>query len=105
MGAKGGRNKKGSRHLSTLIRDIGAKIDWDKTTLKDKDRMKKTHGNNAWEAIIYVAITQAIAGNDKARKWLAENGFGKKIDVTSDDESINPYAKLTADELRKLAND
>lgn len=103
MGAKGGRAKKGSKHLSTLIREIGENIDWDKTNLKNKDELKAKYGNNGWKAIVYVAWTKAMAGDPQAMKWLAENGFGKHVDITSKGESINPYAALTTEELRKLA--
>ena len=88
MGAKGGRAKKGSKHLSTLIRDIGANIDWDKTNLKDKEKLKKQYGNNGWQAIVYVAVTKAIGGDTKAMDWLAKNGYGTKLDITTDDEPI-----------------
>lgn len=88
MGSKGGKNKKGSKHLSTLIREIGENIDWDKTNLKNKDEVKTRYGNNGWKAIVYVAITKAMAGDHQAMKWLAENGYGKHIDITSGDEPL-----------------
>lgn len=87
-GAKGGSAKKGSRHLATLIREIGMNIDWDKTNLKDKAKLKEQYGKNGWQALVYVAMTKAISGDVKAMKWLADNGFGKKIDLTTDDEPI-----------------
>ena len=80
---------KGTKHLSTLIREIGENIDWSKTTLKNKDQMKELYGNNGWKAIVYVAMTKAMAGDPQAMKWLAENGFGKNIDITSGGEKIN----------------
>lgn len=79
---------KGTKHLKTIIQEIGHNIDWDKTTLKDKDRMKELYGNNAWKAIVYVAVTMAAAGDIKAMDWLAKNGYGTNIDVTSDGERI-----------------
>lgn len=88
MGAKGGTNKKGSKHLSTLIREIGENIDWDKTTLKDKEKMKENYGNRAWDAVVYVAFTKGMAGDIKAMDWLAKNGYGQKIDITSGDEPL-----------------
>lgn len=88
-GSKGGSNKKGSRHLSTLIRELADDIDWDLTTLKDKEKMKTLYGSNGWKAIVYVATTKAISGDTKAMDWLAKNGFGTKIDLTTDDEPIN----------------
>lgn len=87
-GLKGKDGTKG-RHLSTIIREIGENIDWSKTTLKNKDQMKELYGNNGWKAIVYVAMTKAMAGDPQAMKWLAENGFGKHVDITSDGEKLN----------------
>lgn len=89
LGAKGGRAKKGSRHLSNLIRDLAENIDWDLTTLKNKDELKKLYGKQGWKAVVYVAFTKSMAGDVKAMDWLAKNGFGTKIDLTTDDEPIN----------------
>lgn len=92
--AKGGTNKAGSKHLSTIIREIGDDIDWDKTNLKNKEQVKAKYGNNGWKAICYVAWTKAMAGDPQAMKWLAENGFGKNIKLEIDDprkEILNKY--------------
>lgn len=83
---------KGTKHLSTLIRNIGDDIDWNKTTLKDREAMQKRYGKNAWEAITYVAFTKAMSGDDKAMRWLADNGFGKHLDITTDGEKLNSVA-------------
>lgn len=80
---------KGTKHLSTLIRQIGDNIDWSKTTLKNKDQLRELYGNNGWKAIVYVAWTKAMAGDPQAMKWLAENGFGKNIDITTGGEKLN----------------
>jgi len=88
MGAKGGHAKAGSKHLKTLIQEIGNNIDWNKTTLKDKDKMRQTYGNNGWTALTYVAFTKALAGDPKAMEWLSKNGFGTNIDITTDGEKI-----------------
>lgn len=88
IGAKGGANKKGSRHLTTLIREIGYNFDWSKTTLKNKDELKKQYGKNFWEALVYVQATKAIAGDSQAAKWLAENGYGKQVNMDLTGESI-----------------
>ena len=88
MGARGGRAKAGSKHLSTLIREVGENIDWDKTTLKNKDQMKALYGNNGWVAVVYVAMTKAMAGDAHAMRWLADNGYGKNIDITTNGKDI-----------------
>lgn len=97
LGAKGGKAKLGSKHLTTLIREVGSNIDWSKTSLKDKDKMRQLYGTNAWEAITYVAFTKAMAGDPKAMEWLAKNGFSLNIDITSDGKRIN----FTPEELAK----
>lgn len=99
LGSKGGKAKAGSKHLSTLIREIGESIDWDKTNLKNKEELKAKYGNNGWKAIVYVAWTKAMAGDPQAMKWLAENGFGKHMDITSNGETINLPVPL--EDLRK----
>jgi hypothetical protein len=88
VGALGGKAKAGSKHLSTLIREIGENIDWDKTTLKNKEQMKALYGNNGWKAIVYVAMTKSMAGDAKAMEWLAKHGYGQNIDITSNGETI-----------------
>jgi hypothetical protein len=90
LGSKGGKNKTGTKHLKTLIQEIGNDIDWDKTTLKDKAQMKTLYGNNAWKALTYVAFTKAMAGDTKAMDWLAKNGYTQNIDITTNGESIQP---------------
>lgn len=88
LGAKGGRAKKGSRHLSNLIRELAENIDWDLTTLKDKESLKKQYGKQGWKAVVYVAFTKSMAGDVKAMEWLAKHGYGQKIDLTSDGNPI-----------------
>ena len=88
MGAMGGANKKGSKHLSTLIREIGENIDWDTTTLKNKEQMKALYGNNGWKAIVYVAMTKSMAGDAKAIAWLSKHDYGQNSNITSNGETI-----------------
>ncbi len=88
LGARGGRAKAGSKHLSTLIREIGNNIDWSKTTLKNKDQLKQMYGNNGFKALVYVAMTKALAGDPQAMKFIAENGFGKHLDITSNGKDV-----------------
>lgn len=91
-------SKKGTKHLSTIIREVGDNIDWSKTTLKNKNEMINMYGSNGWVAIVYVAWTKAVAGDAQAMKWLAENGFGKNIDITSNGE---PFKIIVDSEYAK----
>lgn len=88
LGSRGGKAKAGSKHLSTIIREIGENIDWNKTTLKNKDELQKLYGKNGWQAIIYVAVTKAISGDTKAMDWLAKNSFGTKLDLTTNGKDL-----------------
>lgn len=88
---------KGSLNLSTLIRDTLADIDWSKTNLKNKEELNEKYGRNGWLAIVYVAHTKAMAGDPQAMKWLAENGFGKQMDITSNGETLRGATITFAD--------
>lgn len=88
MGAKGGKAKAGSKHLKTLIQEIGNNIEWDKTTLKNKAELNKLYGKNGWTALTYVAFTKAMAGDTKAMDWLSKNGYGSQLDITTGGEPI-----------------
>lgn len=81
-------SKKGTRHLSTIIQELAEDIDWDKTTLKNKEELKEKYGKNGFKAVAYVALTKAMTGDVQAMKWLAENGYGKHLDITSGGETL-----------------
>lgn len=82
---------KGARSLSTIIRNLTENPpDWKLLPLKGKDEMAQRYKNkSAWEAIIFVAIGQAMAGDQQARDFLAKRGYGDKLDITSDDKPIS----------------
>lgn len=81
---------KGSKSLSTIIRDLTENTpDWSKIRLKNKEDFTKTYGNNrAWDAIVYVAISQAMAGDQQAREWLRKSGYGDKLTLEGGDKPI-----------------
>ena len=88
---------KGTRHLSTIIRNIMEDIDWSKTNLKNKDEVQAKYGTKGWDALTYVAVTKAMAGDPQAMKWLAENGYGKQVDITSNGETLRGATITFAD--------
>ncbi len=73
----------GTRSLSTIIRALTeSPPDWGLLPLKGSAEMAEKYKNkSAWEAIIYVALGQAMAGDQQARDFLAKRGYGDKIDV------------------------
>lgn len=88
VGALGGAAKKGSKHLSTIIRELADDIDWSKTTLNNKDELAKKYGKNGLKAVAYVALTKAMTGDTRAMEWLAKHGYGSNIDITSNGETL-----------------
>jgi hypothetical protein len=86
----GAGRPKGSRSLSTIIRQIGENPpDWKKVRLKGKDEFVKQYkSKSAWEAVVYVALSQAMAGDNSAREFLAKRGYGDRLDITSDDKPL-----------------
>ena len=72
-------SKKGSKHISTIVRELMEDLDWDKIPVKNKEDFKKRYGKNGWLAITSVAIGQAATGDRHAREWLRKAGFGDKL--------------------------
>lgn len=91
MGRRGGLAKKGSKHLSTLIRELSEDIDWDKTNLKNKEELNRRYGKNGWLAIVYVAFSKAMAGDTKAMDWLAKYGFADGKDPNAQGDTYNTF--------------
>lgn len=97
LGAKGGRAKKGSKHLSTRIKEFLT----DETfvqKLKDKDGKEIEIKGEQLEAIMRTLVIKARNGDTQAAKLLFENGWGSKISIdhTSSDGSMSLSDKLTA---------
>lgn len=88
-GSKGGTNKAGSKHLSTIIQELANDIDWDKTTLKNKDELKVKYGKNGFKAVAYVALTKAMTGDTKAMEWLAKHGYGNKLIIDDQRDPVD----------------
>lgn len=72
---------KGTKHLSTIIRELADDIDWSKTTLNNKEELAKKYGKNGFKAMAYVAFTKAMTGDTRAMEWLAKHGYGEKLDI------------------------
>lgn len=93
---------KGRRSLSTIVRDLGeSQIDWDAmgTTPDTLELKKKFQGRTAFEAISIVAQAQAMAGDNQAREWLRKAGYGDKMDITTNDESLNTPVSMLPQEI------
>lgn len=81
---------KGTKHITTHIQELMEDEAFEANVLDAKKGMVEYKGAPV-KAIIQVAITKAVNGDDKAREWLAKYGWHAKqeIDVTTDGEKIN----------------
>jgi hypothetical protein len=76
MGAKGGRNKKGTKHLSTYIQEALTDENFE-LKLKDGTILKEM----PIKAIIKTAVAKSVSGDTRAMEWLAKHGYGEKINL------------------------
>lgn len=89
MGAKGGHNKKGSKHLSTYIQEALVDPNFE-IKLKDGSILREM----PIKAILKTAIAKSISGDTRAMEWLAKHGYGEKIQIELSDprkEILNKY--------------
>lgn len=80
MGAKGGRNKAGSKHLSTHIQEMLNDPTFE-LKLKDGSLLKERPIN----AIIKTAVAKSISGDNRWAEWLAKHGYGEKLNIELND--------------------
>lgn len=78
IGAIGGSNKKGSKHIATHIREMLEDENFE-LKLKDGSILK----GRPIHAIIKTAIAKAMSGDMRAFDMLAKYGYGMKLDITS----------------------
>lgn len=77
---------KGRRSLSTIIREMGEganKLDWEKLP-DDAKALRQKYGDDLppFEVVVYVAMGQAMKGDQQAREWLRKAGYGDQLDIT-----------------------
>lgn len=86
----------GTRSLSTIIRDLTENPpDWKLIPIKGAEEMAEKYKNkSAWEAIIFVALGQAMTGDTQAREFLAKRGYGDKLDITSGGEPVKALVEF-----------
>lgn len=78
---------KGTKHISTWIQEMMNDNEFETQVLDSKTGWKDYKGAPL-KAIIQVAAKQALAGDDKAREWLAKHGWKAQLDITSAGEQI-----------------
>lgn len=89
LGSKGGKAKKGSKHITTYIQELMEDEEFEANVLDAKKGLVEYKGAPI-KAIIKVATTKAINGDAKAMDWLAKYGWSSKteVDVTSLGEQV-----------------
>ena len=92
IGRLGGLAKKGSKHISTHIRNM----------LNDPNFELKLENGEVikgapMEAIIKTAIAKAVSGDIRAFDILAKRGWGDQIDMTSGGQPLTALVKFADD--------
>lgn len=77
MGAKGGKAKKGSKHISTWIQDMLNDEEFE-TLLSHPTKGYIEFKGAPLKAIIQTAMRKAIGGDKQWADWLAIHGYGTK---------------------------
>jgi len=78
---------KGTKNLATIIRELESEdFDWTHVPIKNKEAVMQM--GSPFKAIVMVALGQAISGDKAAREWLRKAGYGDKLDVTSNEQTI-----------------
>lgn len=85
----------GRRSLAIIIRDmLENEINWDLIPIKDSNKFKEKYKErSAWEALVAVAFSKALAGDTKAMQWLSRSGYGDKMTIDHEPGFFNT-AKL-----------
>lgn len=78
---------KGTKHISTWIQDLANDEEFEANILDAKKGYVEYKGAPL-KAIISVAITKAVNGDEKAREWLAKYGWKAQLDITTNDKDL-----------------
>ena len=92
LGSKGGKAKKGSKHITTWIQEMLNDEEFE-TVLLDAHKGAIPFKGAPLEAIIKVAMHKAIHDKDKGQQWaewLAKHGYGNRLVL----ETSDPLDKL-----------
>jgi len=91
---------KGARHISTWIQELMEDDEFEARILDAKQGYVDFKGAPI-KAIIMTARHKAVAGDDKAREWLAKYGWRQQLDVTSDGEKLETLVIIRNDDPAK----
>jgi hypothetical protein len=94
---------KGTKNLATIIRELEAEdFDWTHVPIKNKEAVMQM--GSPFKAIVLVALGQAVSGDKAAREWLRKAGYGDKLDITSNEETIQAATIIDLGNLDGSAN-
>lgn len=70
----------GTRNLSTILKHMleDGELDWAKVPIKGNNEMEKKYGKRGWDAMMYVAVAQAMSGDIKAMEFLRRAQYGSE---------------------------
>ena len=91
-----GSKPKGSKHLSTLIREMVSDPKFH-TYIQHPSKGYEEYSGPAIVAIINAAIIRAVAGDYRSMEWIAKNGWGKPMPEPNE---FQPPPKLIIEHVR-----
>lgn len=94
---------KGTKHLSTWIRDMLNDESF-VTLIRDHKLGYKEYKGAPMKAILEVLVMKSMQGDLKAFELLCRFGYGNKLDITSLDEKVGMpiLAGLSKDKIQNL---
>lgn len=96
---RGNGRPRGRRNLSSIVRNLmESPITWKDIPFGDTSGYRlKFDGLVPWEAIVYVAVGQALSGDIMAMEWLRKAAYGNKVDIPLDSQrpGISQVKELT----------
>lgn len=89
---------KGTKHLSTWIQELMNDEEFE-TYVQDAKEGWKPYKGAPVKAIVRVAMLKALSGDNKWAEWIGKFGYGSKLDVTSNGNTVNGLSDLSDEEL------
>jgi hypothetical protein len=102
MGANGLQGRpKGSRNWSTVVQDLLDDEELFKTLVDNMERkpawLEKVGTKTLMQAITTAQAIKAMGGSHFSAEWLRKTGWGDKIDLTSNGETIKIEPIIVSD--------
>lgn len=90
---------KGAKHLSTWVQEMMNDENFELFLEDRREGFKRFEGAPV-KAIVTTAIRRAAGGDQRWATWLKDSGWGSKVDVTSNGETLG--VSISAEQAEQL---